>query len=129
MDKSTQTVSNCDFPSDIRSWWEEISKPLSQTFNILGNYQNLPIGDSLPKKVQFNDKKKATTLIFRDKVVVVKARQEDKYDRRIGFLEAYFQATSRMSKTKALKYLNDIVKDKATANNKEKTHLPKEEKK
>ena len=67
---------------------------------------------NLPTRVLFNDKKKATTLIFNDKVVVVKAREDDNYDRRIGLLEAYFQATSGLSKTKALKYLNDIVKDK-----------------
>ena len=96
------------------------------TCNLTGNYISLldrlptnprkeekrKIFPNTPKSVLFNDKKKATTLIFDNKVVVVKAREDDKYDRRIGFLEAYFQATSRLSKTKALKYLNDIVKDK-----------------
>ena len=118
-----------ELTKEFISWWKEMTKPLPMDFDFSGDYPNTPIVDRLPKQVQFNDKKKATTLIFGDKVVVVKARQEDKYDRRIGFLEAYFQATSRMSKTKALKYLNEIVKDKATANKKEKTHLPKEEKK
>ena len=65
-----------------------------------------------PSKVFFNDKKKATTIMFGETATVVKCGKGDKYDRRIGFLEAYFQATCNMSKNKALKYLNEIVKDK-----------------
>ncbi len=65
-----------------------------------------------PKNVIFNDKKKATTLIFDNKVAVVKCGKDDTYNRRIGFLEAYFQANCGMSKNKANKYLEEIVKDK-----------------
>jgi hypothetical protein len=50
--------------------------------------------------------------MFGETATVVKCGKGDKYDRRIGFLEAYFQATCNMSKNKALKYLNEIVKDK-----------------
>lgn len=67
----------------------------------------------LPQRVYFNDKKKATTLIMKgDKVIVVKCGKGDKYNRRIGFLESFFQATCGLSKSKALKYLEEIVKDK-----------------
>ena len=66
----------------------------------------------LPDNVFFNDKKKATTLMFYNEATVVKCGKDDKYSRRIGFLEAYFQATCGLSKTKAKKYLDKIVEDK-----------------
>ena len=66
----------------------------------------------LPDNVFFNDKKKATTLMFDDTATVVKCGKDDKYSRRVGFLEAYFQATCGLSKTQAKKYLDKIVEDK-----------------
>ena len=60
-------------------------------------------------RVYYNDKKKATTLIQGDKVVVVKTKKDEKYNRRIGFLEAYFELKSGMSKTQKNKYLDKIV--------------------
>lgn len=68
--------------------------------------------ENLPNNVFFNDKKKATTLMFGKEATVVKCGKDDEYSRRIGFLEAYFQATCGLSKTKAKKYLENIVKDK-----------------
>ena len=65
----------------------------------------------IPDNVFFNDKKKATTLMFGKEATVVKCGKDDEYSRRIGFLEAYFQATCGLSKTKAKKYLENIVKD------------------
>lgn len=66
----------------------------------------------LPRKVLFNDRKQATTILYGDKATVVKATKGDKYDRKYGFLMAYFQATCGLSKNKANKYLEEIVKDK-----------------
>lgn len=68
--------------------------------------------DKLPDNVFFNDKKRATTLMFGKEATVVKCGKDDEYSRRIVFLEAYFQATCGLSKTKAKKYLENIVKDK-----------------
>ena len=65
--------------------------------------------DKLPTSVFFNKKKKATTLLFDDEVFVVKCDTKDTYNKRIGFLEAYFQAQSGMSKTQANKYLRELV--------------------
>jgi hypothetical protein len=62
-------------------------------------------------KVFFNDKKKATTLIEGDNVVVVKTKKGEKYNRRIGFLEAYFELKSGMSKTQKNKYLDEVIKE------------------
>ncbi len=67
---------------------------------------------NLPTNVFFNDKKKATTLMFDKEATVVKCGKDDKYSRRVGFLEAYFQATCGLSKTQAKKYLDKIVEDK-----------------
>lgn len=66
----------------------------------------------LPTNVFFNDKKKATTLMFDKESTVVKCGEGDKYSRRVGFLEAYFQATCGLSKTQAKKYLDKIVEEK-----------------
>lgn len=71
-----------------------------------------PSKNRIPDNVFFNDKKKATTLMFGKEATVVKCGKDDEYSRRIGFLEAYFQATCGLSKTKAKKYLENIVKDK-----------------
>ena len=65
--------------------------------------------DKLPTSVFFNKKKKATTLLFDDEVFVVKCDTKDTYNKRIGFLEAYFQAHSGMSKTQANKFLRELV--------------------
>jgi hypothetical protein len=68
--------------------------------------------DKLPDKVMFNDKKKATTLFFGDEVHHVKATKNDDYSRTFGFLMAYFQHHSGMSRNKANKYLENIVAEK-----------------
>ncbi len=78
----------------------------------LGLYtSSTPRSEYKPSKVFFNDKKKATTLMFGNEATVVKCGEGDKYDKRIGFLEAYFQATCGMSKNKANKYLKKIVEE------------------
>jgi hypothetical protein len=70
------------------------------------------INKNIPTKVIFNEKKRATTLMFGNQPTVVKASEGTTYDKRIGFLEAYFQARSGLSKTKALKYLDKLVEEK-----------------
>ena len=51
---------------------------------------------------------------FNDESVEKKHRagDGDEYSKRIGFLEAYFQATCGLSKTQAKKYLQKITEDK-----------------
>ena len=68
-------------------------------------------------KVYFNDKKKATTLIDGDNVVVVKTKKGEKYNRRIGFLEAYFELKSGMSKTQKNKYLDEVTNNETKKRN------------
>lgn len=67
--------------------------------------------NNLPDKVFFNTKKKTTVLLKNDKTIKVKCDDKEKFSKRIGFLEAYFQMTCGMSKTQALKYLEELEND------------------
>lgn len=63
---------------------------------------------TLPKKYIIN--KGATVLFWEDgSKTVVKRGKDDEYNKVLGFLWAYFQKTSGLSKTKANKYLADLV--------------------
>jgi len=74
--------------------------------------RKLELGGTPNLQVHFNDKKKATTIIKGNKVVVVRTKKGEKYNRRIGFLEAYFELMSGMSKTQKSKYLDEITGEK-----------------
>lgn len=63
---------------------------------------------NLPTKVIFNSKKKATTLLYDNKPTVVRCGEKEKFDKRIGFLEAYFKANCGLSRTQANKYLKEL---------------------
>lgn len=66
-------------------------------------YITTPTTQNLPDKVIHN--RNALILFKDDKKVVVKRREDDVPNARVGFLEAYFQMTSGLSKTQANKYL------------------------
>lgn len=56
--------------------------------------------------------KNATILFWSDgDKTIVRRSKEDKYDKVKGFLWAYFQKTSGMSKTKANKYLSELIEE------------------
>lgn len=62
----------------------------------------------IPKKYIIN--KNATILIWKDGTkTVVKRRKEDNYNKKLGFLIAYFQKNSGLTKTQANRYLNNLV--------------------
>lgn len=62
----------------------------------------------VPKKYIIN--KNATILIWKDGTkTVVKRRKEDNYNKKLGFLIAYFQKNSGLTKTQANRYLNNLV--------------------
>lgn len=61
----------------------------------------------LPKRVCFN--KKATILLWQDDTkTIVKCSNNDEQDPVLGFLYAYFEKHSHLSKTKARKYLDEV---------------------
>lgn len=68
----------------------------------------------LPDVVHFDEEKRTTTLVWyqgdsEPVVSRVKALQSDKFDARIGFLEAWFKATRQgMTREEANKYLDYI---------------------
>lgn len=62
---------------------------------------------SLPKRICFN--KKATILLWNDDTkTIVKCSNNDEQDPVLGFLYAYFEKHSHLSKTKARKYLDEV---------------------
>lgn len=79
-----------------------------------------PIGETLlPKKVLFNEEEKKTTLLYKSnkpnqkyRSVSVKAIDDDVYDKEKGFLIAFFQETTGMSKSKYREYMNKILNRK-----------------
>ena len=63
---------------------------------------------NLPKKYIIN--KGATVLFWEDGTkTVVKRAKDDEYNKIMGFLWAYFQKTSGLSRTKANEYLRGLV--------------------
>lgn len=65
--------------------------------------------EKLPKRYIIN---KGATILFWDEneneKTIVKKSKDDKFDKRLGFLTAYFQYHSGLSKTQANKYLADL---------------------
>jgi len=69
--------------------------------------------EKLPKRYIIN--KGATILFWSDDKsdkTIVKRSKDDKYDKRLGFLTAYFQYHSGLSKNKANKYLDNLEEEK-----------------
>lgn len=71
----------------------------------------------LPKKVLFDEKKKSVTLLYKSdsekqkyRSVSVKTTEGDEYDKEKGFLIAFFQEATGMSKTKYHEYMNKTLK-------------------
>lgn len=77
--------------------------------NFLGGYGFTPRNKkNLPKKYIIN--KGATVLFWEDGTkTVVKRAKDDEYNKIVGFLWAYFQKTSGLSRTKANEYLRGLV--------------------
>lgn len=71
-------------------------------------YSTKPFAEhELPKRYIIN--KNATILFWKDGTkTIVKRSKEDEYDKILGFLWAYFQKTSGLSKSKANDYLKRL---------------------
>jgi hypothetical protein len=93
----------------IEQWKILIENQLVKLEHKLGKRNE---GKNLPRKVIFNKNKKATTLLYGDEATVVKACKGDKYDKEKGFLMAFFQKQTGLSKTQAKKYLKKITEEK-----------------
>ena len=79
-----------------------------------------PFGDLIPITFENNNKlpkryiinKNATILFWDDGTkTIVKLSKDDKYDKRLGFLTAYFQKNSGLSKNQANKYLDNLIEE------------------
>lgn len=64
--------------------------------------------DELPERYIIN--KNATILFWKDgEKTIIKRSKNDKFDKRLAFLTAYFQKHCGMSKNKANKYLDELI--------------------
>ena len=63
---------------------------------------------ALPTKVNFHPEQKATVVYFGKDKVVTRASDDDTYDPKFGFLLAYFQYHSGLSKKKANDYIHSL---------------------
>ena len=62
----------------------------------------------LPRKYIIN--KEATILFWNDGTkTIIKRKNDDEYNKILGFLWAYFQKTSGLSKTKANEYIKNLL--------------------
>jgi len=73
---------------------------------------NMKVTPKLPTKVNFHPDQKATVLYFGKDKVVVRASDDDQFDRGYGFLLAFFQHHSGLSKKKANDYLHNLIDQK-----------------
>lgn len=80
---------------------------------LLENNEKNKRKNKLPKRYIIN---KGATILFWDKdgneKTIVKRSKDDKFNKRLGFLTAYFQYHSGLSKTKANKYLDGLEIEK-----------------
>lgn len=66
------------------------------------------IKKELPKKYIIN--KNAIILFWKDETkTIIKRNKEDKHDKKLGFLIAFFQKYSGLSKNQANKYLDNLI--------------------
>jgi len=95
--------------------WRDISKMADELREIKReNYSGLGITKKEKKlkhkKVIFNDP--ATIVIWEDVTrTVVKTCEGDTFDKTTGFLQAYFQKVSGMSKTQSSKFLRELTEE------------------
>lgn len=76
----------------------------------LADLENNKHDGILPKKYIINHN--ATILFWDDETkTVVKKTKDDAYNKKLGFLWAYFQKMSGLSKTKANEYLENLLDD------------------
>ena len=96
---------------DVSITEKHFANPFRKSTNAIDDYIKHFTNDVKANRVMFNEKKGATTLLKGDKVTVVKTCKGDKFDKKYGFLLAYFQQNCGLSKTQANKYLKELVED------------------
>ena len=63
-------------------------------------------------KIIFNDKKRTTVVLWKDGTkTIVKASDNDTFDRRVGYLMAFYHKNCGLSKTKANKYIDSLCEE------------------
>lgn len=71
--------------------------------------------ENLPKKYIIN--KNAVILFWKDGTkTIIKRQSEDEYNKKLGFLIAYFQKNSGLSRNQANKYLDSLIDEEEEKN-------------
>ena len=72
---------------------DAMSELIDTITDMVSNAIDKGVGKSLIKSVTFNDKKKVTTVVLKNKSVgIARCSKGDVYDRRVGFCVAYMNA-------------------------------------
>lgn len=131
----------CGFSSDMKKYEGEICKIEDiccdgKGASVTGNYYTWDIRalEFVSNKTEVEDldhyiiNDGATILFWDDGTkTIVKRTKEDKFDKRVAFLTAYFQKTSGLSRTKANKFLANLKVEEPKEKTKKVTKVSKAE--
>lgn len=98
----------------------EINKPNDDSIDALryyGGFRGGRIPNDIRKPKRYIINKGATILFWEDGTkTIVKRSKDDEYNKRLGFLTAYFQKHSGLTKNQANKYLANLQDEEELAN-------------
>ena len=90
-------------------WHLGLLEKMKEAAEIMSSIDTAEEGPNLPDEVYFQDAIETVVIKYGDKTTTV-STHDDEYDRRFGFLLAYFQANCGLSKNKANKFLDNLMK-------------------
>ena len=90
-------------------WNLELLEKIKEATEIIISMDTAEEGTNLPDEVYFQDAIETVVIKYGDEATSV-STHDDEYDRRFGFLLAYFQANCGLSKNKANKFLDNLMK-------------------
>ena len=102
--------------------YEEINKPNDDNIDAIrysyyGGFRGGRIPKDIRKPKRYIINKGATILFWEDGTkTIVKRSKDDEYNKRLGFLTAYFQKHSGLTKNQANKYLANLQDEEELAN-------------
>lgn len=110
LEVNKENVERIDNMSNNNIIWTTYIKTYNDSWELLTTRNNKK--NIKEDKVIFNDNKKTTVVLWKDGTkTIVKASSNDKFDRRVGYLTAFYQKHCGMSKTKANKYIDSLEED------------------
>lgn len=102
-------------------FYEEILKKDNKEdlgYTLVGEF-----GDNIDEVI-YNEAKGTTTIKMNDEYTTVRVSKGETFNKRVGLLEAYFEATQIGSKTQKNKRINELIEN-ATIHSKKKVKMKK----